>query len=154
MNKYEVRFKDIHINGDIRSWKAKLPQFDAGTLIKHLAAKGLKLNCFGNGRFVDSVSAEEWDDTELHGRIIRGGTQQIGSFVVRELSAEELAIEALGMPRPLCLVEPDYNYSSARNDLARLRETARRQSRSEPLAVTVHDGGYPCEVAAGDEIPF
>lgn len=95
MNKFEVRFKGVQIRGEVLSWTVRLKTFDAGTLIKHLATKGLKLNCYGGGRFADTVQADEWEDTELHGRIILGGTQQIGSFVVRELSADD----ALDVPQ-------------------------------------------------------
>lgn len=94
MNKFEVRFKDVQIRGEFLSWTVVLKTFDAGTLIKHLASKGLKLNCFSGGRFADNVSAEEWDENELHGRILRAGVEQIGSFVVREAAADDVASEA------------------------------------------------------------
>lgn len=127
MNKFEVRFRDVQINGDVRSWKAKLKDFNASVLIKHLAARGLQLNCYGTTRFPDHVVAEEWDGDELHGRILRGGTDQIGTFVVRELTTDELVDDAV------C-------HTSV--------------SQAEPLSLVVSGAGYPHEVPASLAIPF
>lgn len=98
LNKYEVRFRNVEIRGEVRSWRVRLKDWGAATLIKHLKDKGLVLDCFSTARFTDSVAAEEWDEAELHGRIVLGGTRQIGSFVVRELSADEIVDDAQAAP--------------------------------------------------------